>query len=43
VDVTPDLVFRYQVQDRTLEDVLAADLKALNYMQQVDNFLPIHP
>jgi hypothetical protein len=34
--VTPDLIYRYQVKDRTLEDVLAADLKALNCMQQVN-------
>ncbi|XP_065349399.1 period circadian protein isoform X1 [Cloeon dipterum] len=39
VHVTADLVYRYQVEDRTLEDVLAADLEALNYMQQQPNLV----
>ena len=34
VHVTPDLVYRYQLKDQVLKDVLQADLKALENMNQ---------
>lgn len=38
VDSTPDLVFRYQVSTRELQDTLQADLRVLKEINQVGNF-----
>lgn len=35
VDITPDLILRYQMETRNLEDILQADLRILKEINQV--------
>ena len=38
INVTTDLIYRYQVNERTLTDVLKADIYALKHTKQVSYF-----
>lgn len=39
ISVTPELVYRYQMTVKSLEDILEADMKSLKDIEQVNNCL----
>lgn len=39
ITVTPELIYRYQMAVKGLEDVLESDLNALKQVNQVNNIL----
>lgn len=41
INVTPELIYRYQISTRTLNDVLNTDMYALKNIHQVNIFMHI--